>query len=69
MRKGLNRAKFSAGDKLLFILQEIFVEILHAQVYVTWKHKDVAFNSSTMREHSEGNKESPNIIAPLSKGK
>lgn len=31
---------------------------------LTWKHSEVAFSSSSMREHSEGNKESPNMMAP-----
>lgn len=33
-------------------------------IKLTWKHNDVRFSSSTMREHSEGRSLSPNIIAP-----
>lgn len=40
-----------------------WVEILnHKQ---TWKQREVAFSSSTMSEHSDGNKESPNMMAPM----
>lgn len=31
---------------------------------LTWKHRDVAFSSSIIRQHSDGSKESPNMIAP-----
>lgn len=34
------------------------------QVYLTWKQRDVCFSSSTIREHSDRSKGSPNIIAP-----
>jgi len=30
-----------------------------------WKHRDVAFSSSIIRQHSDGSKGSPNMIAPL----
>lgn len=33
-------------------------------IYLTWKQSDVCFSSSTIREHSDGSNESPNIIAP-----
>ena len=31
---------------------------------LTWKHRDVAFSSSIIRQHSDGSKGSPNMIAP-----
>jgi len=30
-----------------------------------WKHRDVAFSSSIIRQHSDGSKGSPNMIAPI----
>lgn len=36
---------------------------------LTWKHNEVCFSSSTIREHSEGSNGSPNMIAPKEKEK
>lgn len=51
------------SNKICLNLMMLWVEILnHKQ---TWKQREVAFSSSTMSEHSDGNKESPNMIAPM----